>query len=83
MNPKLISFLGGLVAGPLGLKVLASKEAKTVYAHVTAAALCAGESASRCMTQIREETDDILADAKQINAEKKDQAAEVIADVKA
>ena len=40
---KLGIFLGGVLFGTAGVKVLSSKDAKKVYTHVTAAALRAKE----------------------------------------
>ena len=66
---KAAIFVGGMLASTVGVKILSSKTAKTVYTHTTAAAL-------RCKE--REGCDDILADAKEINEEK---AAEDITDI--
>lgn len=64
---KLEIFLGGVLFGTAGVKVLSSKDAKKVYTHVTAAALRAKESVMTTVDTIKENCGDILADAKEIN----------------
>ena len=61
-------FAAGVLFGTAGLKILSSKEAKTVYAHTTAAVLRAKDCVMQTVTTIREGADDICADAKSINA---------------
>ena len=61
-------FAAGVLFGTAGLKILSSKEAKTVYAHTTAAILRAKDCVMQTVTNIREGADDIYADAKSINA---------------
>ena len=56
-------FAAGVLFGTAGLKILSSKEAKTVYAHTTAAVLRAKDCIMQTVTTIREG-----ADAKSINA---------------
>ena len=60
-------FLGGVLFGTAGIKLLSSKDAKKAYTHCTAAALRAKESVMRTATTIQENAEDILAEAKQIN----------------
>jgi hypothetical protein len=69
-------FAGGTAFGSLGFKVLKSREAKKVYVHTTAAALRAKESVMTDVTKARESCGDILAEAKEINEQKKAQAEE-------
>ena len=72
---KLALFLGGVVFGSAGFKVLSSKDAKKVYTQTTAAVLRMKD----CPMQ--EEAGDILADAKAINESRAAEAAqEVIED---
>ena len=68
---KLGIFAGGVAFGSVGLKLLGSKDAKKVYAQVTAATLRAKESVMKTVTNVKENAGDILADAKDIN-EKRD-----------
>lgn len=60
-------FAAGVLFGTAGLKILSSKEAKTVYAHTTAAVLRAKDCVMQTVTTIREGADDIYADANSIN----------------
>lgn len=62
-------FAGGVLFGTAGIKILSGKGAKKVYAHTTAAALRAKEDVMKTATNIKENADDILADAKKINEE--------------
>ncbi len=73
-------FAGGLLFGTAGVKILGSKDAKKAYAHTTAAVLRMKENVMTTVTNIRENADDILADAKDINA-KRDAEEEVIEDI--
>ena len=70
---KLGLFAGGVLFGTAGIKILGSKDAKKLYTHTTAAALLAKEGIMTTATKIKENADDILADAKKIN---EDRAAE-------
>lgn len=67
---NLALFLGGTLFGSAGLKVLGSKDAKKVYAHVTAAGLRAAQSVMTTVTAVREGAEDILAEARQINEDR-------------
>lgn len=64
---KLVAFAGGVLFGTAGLKILASRDAKKVYVHTTAAALRARDCVMTTATGIRESADDILAEAKLLN----------------
>lgn len=70
MFGKLGLFAGGVLFGTAGIKILSSKDAKMVYTHTTAAALRAKESVMTTVTKVRENADDILADAKAINEQR-------------
>ncbi len=72
-------FAGGLLFGTAGIKILGSKDAKKAYAHTTAAVLRMKENVMTTVTNIRENADDILADAKDINAKR--DAEEVVEDI--
>ena len=65
---KLALFAGGMLFGTAGLKILSSKDAKKVYAHTAAAVIRAKDSVMETVSAIRENADDVLADAKAINA---------------
>lgn len=64
---KFAAFAGGVLFGTAGLKVLASRDAKKVYVHTTAAALRARDCVMATATNIKEGADDILAEAKILN----------------
>ena len=64
---KLAVFAAGVLFGTAGVKLLSSKDAKKLYTHVTAAVLRAKECVMTTATNIKENADDIYADAKQIN----------------
>ena len=67
---KIACFVAGSLFGSAGLKMLTSKDAKKVYAHTTAAALRVADCAMTTATSVRENLDDILAEAKQINEDR-------------
>mgnify|MGYP003218828137 CR=1 FL=1 len=52
---KLGIFAGGVAFGSVGLKLLGSKDAKKVYAQVTAATLRAKESVMKTVTNVIED----------------------------
>ena len=64
---KLVAFAGGVLFGTAGIRILSSKDAKKVYTEATAAALRAKDCVMETADRIRENADDILADAKEIN----------------
>lgn len=64
---KLALFVGGTLFGSVGLKVLASREAKKAYVQVAAAGLRAKECAMETVTAVQEGAADILAEAKELN----------------
>ena len=57
---KLGIFAGGVAFGSVGLKLLGSKDAKKVYAQVTAATLRAKESVMKTVTNVKENAGDII-----------------------
>ncbi|MGN0136081.1 DUF6110 family protein [Anaerotignum sp.] len=67
---KIAVFVGGVLFGTAGLKVLSSKDAKKVYTHGTAAVLRAKDCVMKTTTTVQENAEDILAEAKQINEER-------------
>ncbi len=78
---KAICFAGGFLFGTAGVKILGSKDAKKVYTEAAAAALRAKDSVMETVTTVRENCDDILADAKEINERRaEEEAAAEIAD---
>ena len=78
---KLGLFAGGVLFGTAGIRILSSQDAKKCYTNATAAVLRAKDSVMGTVTTVRENCDDILSDAKEINAERVAADAEtVIAD---
>ena len=75
---KIGLFAGGVLFGTAGVKILSSKDAKKAYAHATAAVLRAKECVMTTATTIKENCDDVLADAKEINEQRA--VAEVVED---
>lgn len=71
-------FLGGVLFGTAGIKVLSSKDAKKCYTHTTAAVLRAKECVMDTANKIQENCDDVLAEAKQINEDRKSAANEEV-----
>ena len=64
---KIGLFAGGVLFGTAGVKVLASKDAKKAYTHITAAGLRMKDSVMETVTCVQENAADILASAKDIN----------------
>ena len=69
-------FAGGVLFGTAGVKILASKDAKTFYINCLAAGLRAKDCVMTTATSIQENADDILAEAKEINRQRADEAFE-------
>lgn len=63
-------FLGGVLFGTAGIKVLSSKDAKKCYTHTTAAVLRAKECVMDTANKVQENCGDVLAEAKEINAQR-------------
>ena len=76
-------FAAGALFGSYGLKILASKDAKKVYVHATAAGLRAKDQVMQSVTCVQESAADILAEAKELNEERAAQeaAAEAAAEI--
>lgn len=73
-------FAGGVLFGTAGIKLLSSKDAKKAYTHTTAAVLRAKDCIMQQATTLKENCDDILADAKEINEKRAAEADEIIED---
>ena len=63
---KIGLFLGGVLFGTAGVKVLASTDAKKFYINCLAAGLRAKDCVMTTATNIQENAEDILAEAKDI-----------------
>ena len=64
---RLALFVGGVLFGSAGIKLLSSKDAKKAYTHATAAALRMKDSVMQTVTCVQENAADILAAAQDIN----------------
>lgn len=71
-------FAAGVLFGTAGIKVLSSKDAKKVYTNTTAAVLRAKDSVMETVTAVRENAEDIYADAKAINQQRAQQEADAV-----
>lgn len=67
---KIGLFAAGVLFGTAGIKILASKDAKKVYANCTAAVLRAKDCVMDTANSVQENAEDILAEARQINEER-------------
>lgn len=76
MYSKLACFVGGALFGSFGVKLLASKDAKNVYVHATAAGLRMKDSVMETVANVQENAADILASAKDLNEERAAKEAE-------
>ena len=75
---KIGCFVGGVLFGTVGVKVLSSKDAKKVYTNCTAAALRAKDCVMKTVTVIQENAEDILVEAQQINQKRAAEEAEKV-----
>ena len=73
-------FVGGVLFGSAGLKLLSSRDAKKAYTHATAAALRMKDSVMETVTTVQENAADILASAKDLNAQRAEQEAEEVSE---
>ena len=64
---KIALFVGGVVFGSAGFKLLSSSDAKKAYTQTTAAVLRMKDQVMKTATTLQENCGDILADAKEIN----------------
>lgn len=84
MIKKIGLFAAGVLFGTAGIRLLSSKDAKKVYTHATAAVLRAKDDVMTKVTNVRENCNDILSDAKAINEKRAEaEKAEVIEDASA
>ncbi|MBP5580145.1 MAG: hypothetical protein J6X56_11855 [Ruminococcus sp.] len=78
---KIGLFAGGVLFGTAGIRVLSSEDAKKCYTQATAAVLRAKSDVMATASKVRENCDDILADAKEINEQRAvEEEAAVITD---
>ena len=74
---RLACFVGGALFGSVGVKLLTSKDAKKAYTHITAAGLRIKDSVMETVTDLQENTADILASAKDIKEARAAREAEI------
>ena len=67
---KMGLFASGVLFGTAGVKVLGSKDAKKFYINCLAAGLRAKDCVMTTATNIQENAEDILAEAKEINEQR-------------
>ena len=73
---KLACFIGSVLFGSVGIKLLSSKDAKKAYTHIAAAGLRMKDSAMKTVTSVQENAGDILASARDINEKRAAKEAE-------
>ena len=74
----------GFLLGTAGVGILGSKDAKKCYTHITAATYRCADSVMKTYTNIKENCQDINADAKEINEKRyEEERAKEIEDAKA
>jgi hypothetical protein len=80
---KIGLFAGGVLFGSAGIKALSSKDAKKVYTQGTAAVLRVKDCLMKTATNVQENAEDILAEAKQINKDREESEAEEVLETEA
>ena len=70
---KIGLFAGGVLFGTAGVKLLSSKDAKKVYTECTAAALRAKDCVMKTVTNVQENAEDVLAEAKEVNEKRREE----------
>ena len=74
-------FAAGVLFGTAGIKILASEDARKLYANCTAAVLRAKECVMKTATNIQEHAEEIYAEAQQINEDRAAAETEEFEDV--
>ena len=80
---KIGLFAGGVLFGSAGIKALSSKDAKKVYTQGTAAVLRVKDCLMKTATNVQENAEDILAEAKQINNVREESEADEVLEAEA
>ena len=74
----------GFLLGTAGVKILTSDDAKKIYTHCTAAVLRGVDDVTKTYNELKENCEDIAAEAKQINEKRlAEKEAKMIEDAKA
>lgn len=74
MISELAAFAGGVLFGTAGVKALGSDGAKKAYVQTTALGLRIKDSVMQGVTSVKENANDILSEAKELNEKKAEQA---------
>ncbi len=69
-------FVGGVLFGTAGVKLLSSKDAKKAYTNCAAAALRVKDCVMKAVTTVQENAEDVLEQAREINEERYAKEAE-------
>lgn len=77
---RIATFAAGVLFGTAGVKLLGSKDAKKCYVNCLAAGLRARDCVMNTAVTIQENAEDILAEAKEINRQREEEAAEEVVD---
>lgn len=72
MEKNIAYFVGGLIAGSLGLKALSSKSSKKACVEVAALGLRVKDCVLDTVDSLQANVDDVIAEAKVLNEEKKE-----------
>lgn len=80
ISKKVALFVGGVLFGSAGIKLLTSDDAKKVYTHTTAAVLRMKDCVMHTTNLVQENCGDILAAAKDINEARAAAAEQVVED---
>ena len=75
---RLACFVGGALFGSVGLRLLASSDAKRAYTHAAAAGLRMKDAVMETVTTVQEEAADVLASARDINEARAAAQAETV-----
>lgn len=73
-------FAGGVLFGTAGVKILGSADAKKFYINCLAAGLRAKDCVMTTATNIQENAEDILAEAKEINQQRSQEVYEDVSE---
>lgn len=73
---KTALFAGGVLFGTAGVKILGSEDAKKFYVNCLAAGMRAKDCVMTTATNIQENAEDILAEAKAINEKRQSEVIE-------
>ena len=83
MSEKFAGFLWGVLFGTAGISLLSCRDAKNAYTHITAAVLRGKDDVVKKATILKENCEDIYADANDINEKRaQEEEARIIADAR-